>query len=94
MNSNSAARRGQGLGYNLLTQPGFKCVESDTFQCSHCNKTVFIDPKDPSPWCSCCDRQWCGQAKCRDCVPFMRKVEREEAMARHKAMLWKAADNV
>ena len=94
MFSNSAARRGQGLGYNLVTQPGARAVEHDTFQCAHCNATVFIDPKEPSPWCSCCDRQWCGRPKCRACTPFMKKIEAEEAAARAKALLWRAADNV
>jgi hypothetical protein len=84
----------KGYGYNLVTQPFCQPIEHDTFQCAHCNKTVFIDRKEPSPWCSCCDRQWCGQAKCRECVPFMKKIEAEEAEARAKMLLWRACDNV
>lgn len=94
MTAESAARRGQGYGYNLVTMPYGPKIESDTFQCAHCNFTVFINPKDPSPWCSCCDRQWCGQPKCRECTPFMRKVEAAEAACRARMLLWRAADNV
>lgn len=92
--SNSAARRGQGYGYNILTEPGFKCVETDTFQCAHCNDTVFIDPKEPSPWCSCCNRQLCGRPQCRNCVPFMKKIEKLEAECKARVLLWREADNV
>jgi hypothetical protein len=87
----------RAYGYNLITQPvdlGPAKVEHDTFQCAHCNTTVFIEPKQASPWCSCCDRQWCGEAKCRECTPFMRKIEREEKQARARLLLWRAADNV
>ncbi len=92
--ANYAARRGQGFGYNLVTNPYGPQIEADTFQCAHCNTTVFIDPKDPSPWCSCCDKQTCGQAKCRECAPFMRKIEAEERACRQRMILWRAADNV
>jgi hypothetical protein len=94
MFANSAARRGQGFGYNIITQPECRPIEHDTFQCAHCNDTVFIEPKDPSPWCSCCDRQWCGRPQCRNCTPFMKKIEAMEAAARSKMLLWRAADNV
>lgn len=90
---NSAARRGQGFGYNEVTMPDGRKIGQDTFQCAHCNTTVFIDQKDPSPWCSCCDRQWCGQPQCRECIPFRRKIEAEEAAARARMLLWRAADN-
>ena len=84
----------RGHGYNCVTMDGVAVEESDTFQCAHCNKTVFIKPSDPSPWCMNCDRQWCGQDKCKLCIPFMRKIEAEEAMCRHRMLLWRAADNV
>jgi len=92
--SNSAARRGQGYGYNIVTSPFCEPVEQDTFQCAHCNITVFLEPKVPSPWCSNCNKQWCGKAECRLCSPFMKKIEREEAIARSRALLWREADNV
>jgi len=84
----------KGYGYNILTQPECRPIERDTFQCAHCNVTVFIKPKDPSPWCSCCDRQTCGRSQCRNCTPFMRKIEAMEAAARQRVMLWREADNV
>ena len=80
-------------GYNELTEPTGRKVCCDTFQCAHCNATVFIDPKEPSPWCSCCDKQWCGRRKCRECTPFMRKIEAEEAADRARRLLWQSADN-
>lgn len=89
-----AARKGQGLGYNIVTLPFGAAIERDTFQCAHCNDTVFIEPKAPSPWCSCCDKQWCGRSRCRECSPFMKKLEAAEAECRHRMLLWKAADNV
>lgn len=84
----------KGYGYNRVNLDGVTIEEHDTFQCAHCNDTVFIKPSDPSPWCSCCDRQWCGRPRCRECRPFMRKIEAAEAACRAKLLLWKAADNV
>ena len=88
------AKRGQGIGYNRVILDGRVIEESDTFQCAHCNDTVFIKPADPSPWCSCCNKQWCGRPECRECKPFMKKIEAMEAAARAKMLLWRAADNV
>lgn len=93
-NNNWAARKGQGHGYNRVILDGKVIEEHDTFQCCHCWDTVFIKPNDPSPWCSCCDRQWCGRERCRECKPFMRKVERAEVVARARMLLHRAADNV
>lgn len=87
------ASRGQGLGYNRVVLDGKVVEEADTFQCAHCWTTVFICPKDPSPWCSCCDRQWCGKPQCRECKPFMKKIEAWEAKDRQRRLLWQAADN-
>lgn len=92
--ANSAARRGQGFGYNCVMLDGQATEETDTFQCAHCNDTVFIRPSEPSPWCSCCDKQWCGRERCRECKPFMRTIEREEARARQRLLLFRACDNV
>lgn len=83
----------RGYGYNEVTEANGRKIGQDTFQCAHCNTTVFLDPKEPSPWCMNCDRQWCGQTKCRECIPFMRKIEREEAMERARLRLWRACDN-
>lgn len=94
VNASFLANRGQGIGYNRVMLDGKVIEEHDTFQCAHCNDTVFIRPADPSPWCSCCDRQWCGRPRCRECKPFMRKVEREEAAALARVRLWRECDNV
>lgn len=84
----------KGHGYNRVKLDGVTIEESDTFQCAHCNDTVFIKPSEPSPWCMNCDRQWCGRPECRECKPFMKKIDAMEAAARAKMLLWKAADNV
>ncbi len=81
-------------GYNRVKLDGVTIEEHDTFQCCHCNDTVFIKSEDPSPWCSCCNEQWCGRSRCRECRPFMKAIERAEAMDRRKRLLWKAADTV
>jgi hypothetical protein len=93
-NTDNAARRGQGHGYNRVLLDGAVIEEHDTFQCCHCNDTVFIAKDAASPWCSCCNKQWCGRPRCRECVPFMRMVERQEAMCRQRLLLWREADNV
>jgi hypothetical protein len=86
-------RGGRLFGYNEVTLDGRKTGQ-DTVQCAHCNNTIFLDPKTPSPWCSNCDQQHCFKRECFVCVPFMRKIEREEAMARRRASLWRACDSV
>jgi hypothetical protein len=93
-NASFLAKRGQGIGYNRVILDGKVIEEIDTFQCAHCNATIFIKPSDPSPWCSCCDRQWCGRPRCRECTPFIKKIELYEAIDRAKRLLWQEADNV
>ena len=93
-NASFFANRGQGIGYNRVILDSKVVEESDTFQCAHCNDTIFIKPSDPSPWCSCCDRQWCGRPRCRECKPFMKKIERAEAITRSRLLLWRECDNV
>jgi hypothetical protein len=95
---NTAAKHGQGFGYNCVTLDGKVFSEEDTCQCTHCNTTIFIDPKEPPPWCSNCGQYHCGtQDGIRDCficAPFMRTLERKEAECRNRILLWRAADNV
>ena len=88
------ANRGQGIGYNRVMLDGKIVEEHDTFQCAHCNDTIFIASNVASPWCSCCDKQWCGRPRCRECTPFMRKIEHAEAIARSRLLLWRECDNV
>jgi hypothetical protein len=83
----------RGYGYNRVKLDGRTVEEHDTFQCAHCNTTVFVKPAEPSPWCACCDRQWCGQPQCRECTPFMKKIEAAEARDRQRRLLWQEADN-
>src|SRR5262249_2066780 len=93
-NSNTAPPPGQGFGYNPITHPECKPGPADTFHCGPSNTTGFIERKDPSRWCSCCDRQTCGRPQCRNCIPFMKKIEAMEAAARSRMLLWRSADNV
>lgn len=87
-------RGGRLYGYNEITEASGKKIGQDTVQCAHCNNTIFLDPKTPSPWCSVCDQEHCFDPGCFKCIPFMRKVEAAEAACRAKIMLWRAADNV
>ena len=87
------AIRFRGFGYNRVILDGKVVEQHDTLQCCHCNDTIFLNPATPSPWCSCCDAQWCGRAKCRECRPFMAKIEAAEARDRQRRLLLQAADN-
>jgi len=85
--------RFRAFGYNRVTLDGKVTEESDTLQCCHCNHTMFINPLKPTHWCSLCDWEHCSKPECFDCTPFMKKLEREEAIDRQKRLLWQAADN-
>jgi hypothetical protein len=87
-------RGGRLYGYNEVTEPTGRKIGQDTVQCAHCNTTIFLDPKVPSPWCSCCDQQHCFKPECFVCTPFMRKIEAEEKAERAKLLLWRACDNI
>jgi hypothetical protein len=80
-------------GYNEETTPTGRKIGQDTLWCCHGGHTVFLDPNDPSPWCQNCNEQWCGQESCRECVPYMKKIEMAEEIDRRKRLLWQAADN-
>jgi hypothetical protein len=87
------AKRGQGVGYNRVILDGKVVEEHDTAQCCHCNTTMFLNPLNPPPWCSCCNRHWCGGLACFKCEAFEKKLEKEEAIDRQKRLLWQEADN-
>lgn len=108
--SNTAAKYGQGFGYNRVTMDGRVIEESDSIQCAHCNETIFLHQtifaigkfrlrlKRSIEWCSSCHQYHCGTddgiRNCFICTPFMRRVERAEVLCRQRMLLWREADNV
>ena len=67
-------------GYAIIMDPDAPARECDTITCSHCQRIVFVGPKqDPSDlggFCRLCFRHVCGP--CADamvCVPFERQLE-------------------
>lgn len=73
-------------GYAVWSAPtGVR--EKDTFSCCHCNKVVFVEPRqsatDAGGWCMRCARNTCGP--CADlgrCTPLEKRIEQMEARGR------------
>lgn len=62
-------------------------VERDTFQCKHCQRVVFVQPRaaasDSGGWCRRCMAPVCGP--CADsgkCEPWEKQLEEIEKKAR------------
>lgn len=66
-------------GYLLVTSPE-KITEADTAQCVHCQKiwTLKKGSGIERGWCMSCHGPTCGGKNCRECVPFMKKIEEAE----------------
>ena len=78
--------------YSIITQPGAASVEQDSYTCYHCNKVVFVKPKqkgeDVGGICKLCMQLICPS--CTDkgvCDPFEEKLKREEARSKLFASL-------
>lgn len=73
-------------GYGLLCQPGSPNVEQDTYTCSHCNKVVFVKPKerpeDLGGLCKVCMGLICPHCVGKGCDPLEKKIERMEHLGR------------
>ena len=74
-------------GYAITVEPGKKDVEEDTITCCHCNKVVFLKPRqDPTEvggFCRLCMMHTCSE--CADngtCTPFEKRLEAMEAKDR------------
>jgi hypothetical protein len=69
-------------GYACITDPdGVR--EADTFTCFHCNCITHVrakaDPAELGGLCKCCMKLVCPKCVGKPCVPFLKKIEREEA---------------
>ena len=68
-------------GYALITEPGKRDIESDTFTCVHCNRIVHIHIGSgvDRGFCFNCGGPHCGEKRgtknCWECVPFEAKLE-------------------
>jgi hypothetical protein len=75
-------------GFTFLTYDDGRTVEGESFSCRHCNRVVFVRPRerpeDVGGLCKSCMGLTC--AKCTDkmaagalCVPLEERLKREEA---------------
>ena len=75
-------------GYAIIVDPMTLrgSQELDTFTCVHCNGVVFLRaqqaPADAGGWCLCCMKPVCPRCAGKECRPFMRWVEEQEARGR------------
>ena len=71
-------------GYALITEPGKRDIESDTFTCIHCNRIVHIHIGSGKErgFCFNCGGPHCGEKRglkdCWECVPFEARLEMHE----------------
>ena len=76
----SAAHRAQG--YATLVDPATPVAQEwDTITCWHCQRIVFLK-KDPGAWCMRCMRAICVTCDNGACVPFEKRLERQEQRGR------------
>jgi hypothetical protein len=76
-------------GYAVVVDPGGKTREFDTLKCWHCQRILFVKPKqDPATmggFCRNCMQHICGP--CADkgvCAPFMKQIEESEERDRRR----------
>jgi len=80
----TAYRMGRAAGHVSVVEPGKPTVEGDTLQCVHCGCHFFTKPGSGKQrgWCMRCNGPHCGRANCWECVPFMKRIEQQEARER------------
>ena len=70
-------------GYACITDPDHGIREADTFTCFHCNSINHVkakaDPSELGGLCKVCMKLICPRCVGQTCVPFMKRIEREEA---------------
>ncbi len=75
-------------GYTFLTFDDGRMVEGESFSCRHCNRVVFVRPRerpeDVGGLCKCCMGLTCPactdkMARGTPCVPLEERLKREEA---------------
>ena len=71
-------------GYAIWTSPDGPAKEADTLTCSHCQRLVFVQPKqDLGGFCRVCMKHICGP--CADlgrCLTWEKQMEIAEARYR------------
>lgn len=75
----------QAGGYSVITSPGERSVEHDITKCAHCQSIIFLKamckPEDAPNFCMNCFAPVCKRHECKECVPFLKKIEEEERKA-------------
>lgn len=71
--------------YSIETGPGIRPKELDGFTCPHCQFVTlvkpFCDPVDAGGYCMCCAKPICKNCIGKDCTPFLKSIEKQEAKA-------------
>lgn len=83
-------------GYGVMTDvlTGQVIEEHNYFSCAHCSQKVptkTLRSHDYSTCFICDDGKGrgliCKRPECQECIPFMKKIEEQEAVARFRSML-------
>lgn len=73
-------------GYATITDPDLGVTERDTFTCHHCNSIKHVKPRerpeDIGGLCKVCMSLICAACVGQACLPFLKKLELEEAAYR------------
>jgi hypothetical protein len=73
-------------GYAFSFDAGGVRQEADTFTCCHCQRVVIVRPNcsldDLGGVCRFCMKMTCPACVGLECVPFEKRLEREEARFR------------
>ena len=78
-------------GYAVVSYDDGRVVERDTFTCAHCQRVVFVKPRqDPATlggWCGCCSTLICSTCEADGrCTPFEKRLEEIEEKGRRDRM--------
>ena len=80
-------------GYSILVDPDAGTTEWDRTTCGHCNAVIRVPGgktlADVAGWCWFEQRAIClpckaAAVKAKGCVPFLKKIERQEARERFR----------
>lgn len=70
-------------GFACIVDPEQGVKETDTFTCIHCNRIVHLPAnkkvEDVGDFCRSCMKMICAGCAGKDCTPFLKKIEIEEA---------------
>lgn len=75
-------------GYGVLTQPGERTIEEDTFTCVHCNAVQamapYFQPSESGGWCRQCNGPVCNACAGKPCRPFEKWLDEVEKKAQRE----------